>query len=211
MSELWIATGNAKKRRELERLLGPMGIRLRGLDEAPQPVTIVEDQPNFAGNARIKAAALAQAVGAAAIGDDSGLSVEALGGRPGVLSARYAGPDASDTDRITKLLEELAAAGEPERTARFTCCIVLCGPDGTVRAEIEEHCAGTILGEARGTSGFGYDPVFVAADSPAEDGVPPTFAQLSPEQKDEISHRGKALRRLVTLLHSQPELLETRP
>jgi len=208
--ELWIATGNPKKRAELERLLGPLGVLVRGLSDAPVPVPEVEeDRPDFAGNAAKKAASLARALGAVAVADDSGLSVNALGGRPGVRSARYAGPDASDSDRIAKLLGELQHTPQAERGARFTCSLALCGPDGTVRAAVEEHCVGHILTAPRGEHGFGYDPVFVAADTPAvAGGATPTFAELTPSEKDLISHRGKALRALSALLSTAPELLE---
>ena len=191
MSELWIASGNVKKQRELERLLSPLGYAIRTLDELPAPVEIVEDRETFAGNAAAKAVPLARAVNGLAIGDDSGLCVDALGGRPGVRSARYGGPDASDPDRISKLLAELD--GVPSRSARFTCAICLAGPGGPI-ATFEEHCRGRIVASPRGESGFGYDPVFAAA------GLEGTFAELSPDEKDAISHRGKALRRLIDYL-----------
>jgi len=208
--ELWIATGNAKKRAELERLLAPLDVAVRSQAEAPGAPEVVEDRPDFAGNAEKKAATLARFVGGVAVADDSGLSVDALDGRPGVLSARYAGPDASDADRVAKLLREMAGHPEPaQRTARFTCSLALCGPDGAVRAKMEEHCEGWILHEPRGSGGFGYDPVFVATSGPeGPDGETPAFAELTSAQKDAISHRGKALRRLVELLSKKPALLE---
>lgn len=198
-ADLWIATANPKKRHELERLLTPLGCRIRSLDEAPEPVTWDEDRPDFAGNAEVKAVAVARAVGACAIGDDSGLEVRALDGAPGVHSARYAGPDASDADRIDRLLSELGDSGD--RRARFVCHVCLAASDGSVLARFEDTCEGVIRHAPSGEGGFGYDPIFepaTAGDSAL------TFAQLSPEQKDAISHRGKALRRLRDWLATHP-------
>lgn len=206
MPELWIATTNAAKHRELERLLRPLGVAVRGAGDATGGFAVVEDRPDFAGNARRKAEALARLTGAVAMGEDSGLSVDALGGRPGVRSARYAGPGATDADRIRKLLTELAGVAPGDRAARFTCSICLCGPDGTVRASLEEHCEGVILDAPRGEGGFGYDPVFVAVEH-LDRSPSPSFAQLTPDQKDRVSHRGKALRRLVELLENDPGIL----
>ncbi|MCB9872223.1 MAG: RdgB/HAM1 family non-canonical purine NTP pyrophosphatase [Planctomycetes bacterium] len=199
MPELWVATGNAKKRVELERLLQPLGISLRLQSEAPQAVEVVEDCPDFAGNAAKKARALAAVVGAPAVADDSGLCVDALGGRPGVLSARYAGPDASDADRVAKLLAELRDTPDAARTARFVCSVCLVGSDGRICAAFEETCEGVIGIRPSGAGGFGYDPVFVAQPHVS---TTTTFAELTAEQKDAISHRGKALRRLRSWLQA---------
>jgi XTP/dITP diphosphohydrolase len=193
-TDLWIATGNPKKRDELERLLAPLGYRIRSLDDAGRPIDWDEDRPDFAGNAAIKATTVARAVRAHAVGDDSGLAVDALGGAPGVHSARYAGPDASDADRIEKLLRELAAAGT-DRRAHFVCHVCLAGPDGEILARFEERCEGTIRNTPSGAGGFGYDPVVVPDATRGADGAP-TFAELGPDRKDAISHRGRALRRL---------------
>jgi len=202
---VWIASGNAKKRVELERLFaGRLPYTVRGMDEAPAAIDWEEDAPDFAGNAAIKACTVARAVGAYALADDSGLVVDALGGAPGVHSARYAGPDASDADRIVKLLHELGDAPEP-RTARFVCHVCLAAPDGRVLARFEETCEGTILGARRGDGGFGYDPVFVPEATCDQDPAP-TFAELDPPTKDAISHRGKALRRLLAWLTENPLL-----
>lgn len=197
MRELWIASGNRKKSIELERLLRPIGFRIRSLAEAPVPVEIVEDGDTFAANAAAKAIPLARAVGQLAIGDDSGLCVEALGGAPGIHSARWAGPDASDRDRIDKLLAELR--GVADRRAWFECHVCLAAPDGTVLATFAGRCDGLIRTSPRGADGFGYDPLFVAAAFAGLD-PEPTFAELSPDQKDAISHRGLALRRLAAFL-----------
>jgi XTP/dITP diphosphohydrolase len=202
MDDLWLATNNPKKRAELERLLAPLGVRLRLPAELAAPFAPVEDQPTFAGNARVKAEALARLAGGHALADDSGLCVDALGGRPGVHSARYGGPGLSDRDRLLALLDELRAVPADQRTAHFTCSLCLCGPDGQVLATVEEHCRGTLLAAPTGDGGFGYDPIFVPtafAGDPAH-----TFARLDAATKDRLSHRGQALRRLASML---PELL----
>lgn len=200
---VWIASGNAKKLVELERLFrGRLPYTVRGLGEADTPIDWDEDAPDFAGNAAIKACTVAKAVGAFALADDSGLVVDALGGAPGVHSARYAGPDATDADRIEKLLSELRDAPAP-RTARFVCHVCLAAPDGTVLARFEETCEGTILASRRGEGGFGYDPVFVPDATSGQDPAP-TFAELDPATKDAISHRGKALRKLLAWLGENP-------
>lgn len=203
MTDLWIATGNAKKRVELDRLLAPLGFQLHLQAEAAAAIHVVEDCPDFAGNAAKKARALATVVGALAIGDDSGLCVDALGGRPGVLSARYAGDDADDGDRITKLLGELDGIPPESRTARFVCSVCLAGPDGAILAAFEEACEGVIQTKPKGDGGFGYDPVFVAREFVATNRC---FAELSPEEKDTVSHRGKALRRLASWLEENRNL-----
>lgn len=195
MPDLWLATANEKKRKELERILAPLGFRLRTMQELANPLEIVEDAPDFAGNARKKAVTLAKTVASWALGDDSGLCVDALDGRPGVLSARYAGPGASDADRIQKLLRELAGRPPEQRKARFVCSICIADPDGQVRLEVEETCEGRILEASRGREGFGYDPVF-SPDASRDR----TFAELPAAEKDILSHRGKALRRLADSL-----------
>ncbi|MBI5851285.1 MAG: non-canonical purine NTP pyrophosphatase [Planctomycetes bacterium] len=199
--DLWIASGNRKKRLELERLLGGLGYRIRTLDDAPPGLAFVEDRPDFAGNAEIKATGLARVVHAWALGDDSGLCVDALDGEPGVRSARWAGEHATDADRIGKLLD--AMRGRSDRRARFVCSICLAAPDGSVAARFEDVCEGVILEQPRGTSGFGYDPAFAPLD-PAGRALPSSFAELDAEAKDRISHRGRALRRLSSHLARHP-------
>ncbi|MGA0868339.1 MAG: non-canonical purine NTP pyrophosphatase [Planctomycetota bacterium] len=199
---VWIASGNAKKRVELERLFaGHLPYPVRSLGEAPTPIDWDEDAPDFAGNAAIKASTVARAVGSYALADDSGLVVDALGGAPGVHPPP---PDATDADRIVKLLAELADAPAP-RTARFVCHVCLAAPDGTILARFEETCEGSILTARRGDGGFGYDPVFVP-DATRDQEPAPTFAELDPATKDAISHRGKALRRLLAWLSENPLL-----
>lgn len=202
MARLWIATANTKKRTELIRLLeARAGLEIKTLGDLPEKLDIVEDQPDFAGNAAKKASTLALATGEHALGDDSGLCVDALGGKPGVLSARYGGAKASDADRIAKLLKELD--GVEDRTARFVCHLALAGPDGSIIASFEETCEGSILTAPRGKRGFGYDPVFAPEELEFRD-PPPSFAELSAEEKDRLSHRGKALRKLAAHLHTNP-------
>ena len=207
MRTLWIATGNAKKRAELERLLAPLGLRLRVPGELPTPWEPVEDQPDFAGNARKKAQSLAALARGVALADDSGLCVDALDGRPGVLRARYGGEGLDDRGRLLRLLDELGDVPEERRTARFVCSLCLCGPDGDVRLAVEGRCEGLLLRAPRGEGGFGYDPAFVPLALRDRD-QPPTFAELGPADKDALSHRGQALRALLTRLQQEPSLLD---
>lgn len=197
---LWIATGNKKKLVELERLLHPLGLTLRSLADLPRPITIVEDAPTFAGNAAIKARALAAALspGDLALGDDSGLCVDALGGRPGVLSARYGGPGLTDAERVQKLLGELASLPAAQRTARFVCVLAVADAKGEIVAAIEDTCEGRIATAPGGGGGFGYDPVFVPDAAAGQ-----TMAELDAAAKDAISHRGRALRHLAEFLRSR--------
>ena len=196
--DLWIASANPKKRGELVRLLAPLGFTIRTLDEVdtrlgPMP-EFVEDRPDFSGNAAVKATTLARHLGADAIalGDDSGLCVEALDGEPGVRSARWAGPDATDADRNRLLLERLAGRPTPERAAQFVCAICVATAEDVV-AQVTGTCEGHLTTEPRGEAGFGYDPLFVPDD---ENPRGQTFAELTAEQKDRVSHRGRALRAL---------------
>ncbi|MDO8349402.1 MAG: non-canonical purine NTP pyrophosphatase [Planctomycetota bacterium] len=202
MRELWLASNNGKKRIELQRLLDPLGIGLRLPVELGKPFEPIEDQPDFAGNARKKAELLARLARGTALADDSGLCVDALDGRPGVHSARYGGAGLTDRQRLDLLLAELAILPAASRTAHFTCSLCVCGPDGAVLAAIEATCDGTLLTAPTGDGGFGYDPIFVPlefAGDPAR-----TFAHLDAPTKDRLSHRGKALRQLRERL---PDLL----
>jgi XTP/dITP diphosphohydrolase len=203
VTELWLATGNEKKRAELERGLQPFGLWLRLQTELPGYVAPAEDQPSFAGNAVTKACALARAARRYALADDSGLCVDALGGRPGVQSARYAGEAASDRERVRKLLAELRDVPPERRSAHFVCALALARPDGSLLASFERRCDGVLLEAPRGQGGFGYDPLFVAL---AHAGWPgrPTFAELEPAQKDAVSHRGQALAALIAWLETHP-------
>lgn len=203
MPTLWIGTNNKKKLAELERLLAPLGVEPRTPDQLGVAFDPVEDAPDFAGNARIKASTLARLSGGVALADDSGLCVDALGGRPGVLSARYGGPGLDDRGRLLRLIEELRDTPDERRTARFVCSLCVCAPDGRVLAAIEDACEGTLLRAPQGEGGFGYDPIFVPVEFASD--PTKTFAALDSATKDRLSHRGKALRRLAARL---PELLK---
>lgn len=197
--KLLVATTNPNKVKELVEVLGPLGIELQGLDSVgrsvPEPV---EDADTFEGNARIKAQAYAGALGMACLAEDSGLEVDALGGAPGVYSARYAGVDGSreEKDRANneKLLRELAAVPANERAARFVCALCVATPDGAIVAEARGTYEGVIADAPRGTNGFGYDPLLYLPD------VGVTSAELSPEAKNARSHRGAAARLLASKL-----------
>ena len=194
MKKVVAATNNAKKLEEMNRILTQLGwevVGLRSCGDFPEPV---EDADSFEGNARIKALAAHRNTGLAAIADDSGLMVEALGGAPGVYSSRYAGEGATDADNHAKLLRELADVPAGQRAAAYACAIVFIDDDGS------EHsawgtCEGEIGFEPTGEGGFGYDPYFLSADYPGQ-----TLAQVDARAKDAISHRGKALRSLVAKL-----------
>jgi XTP/dITP diphosphohydrolase len=186
---LLLATHNAHKLREFARLLP--GVELAALPPgAPVPV---EDGDTYAANALIKARAAAAASGAVAIADDSGIEAAALGGRPGVRTARFAGEGATDAENLAKLGRE-APAGSP---LRYVCVIAHVGPEGAEHL-FEGDCRGTVAPEPRGAGGFGYDPLFVAEETPGR-----TMAELSDAEKDAISHRGRAARRLRAWLDAQ--------
>jgi XTP/dITP diphosphohydrolase len=180
-----IATRNKGKRREFEELAQGLGLRLHSLDEYPSAIDPEETGATFEENALIKARAAVQATGLWALADDSGLCVEALGGRPGIHSARYA--EGSDQSRWQKLLSELDGVPEPRRGAAFVCVLALVGPQGESRIS-EGRCEGRIGFDARGEQGFGYDPVFLVAGDVAGR----TMAELSAEEKHALSHRGRA-------------------
>jgi len=185
---LLLATRNAHKLREFERLLPATGI-----DPLPDGVPMPpEDGDTYAANALLKARAAAAATGRAAIADDSGIEAEALGGRPGPRTARYAGPAATDAENLAKLAVE-APAGSP---LRYVCAIAHVAPGGEEHV-FEGTCAGIVAPRPRGEGGFGYDPLFVPDDGPA-DGR--TMAELSDAEKDAISHRGRAARALEAWL-----------
>lgn len=187
-----LATRNEHKLREMVELLP--GFELRPLPpHLPSPV---EDGDSFAANALIKARAARAATGAAAIADDSGIEATDLGGAPGIHSARYAGVGASDGENLGKLLREVAAAGG-DRRAAYVCAIALVEADGAERI-FEARCEGRLIAEPRGRGGFGYDPAFVPDDTGPGDRR--TFAELAPEEKNAISHRGRAAAMLAAYL-----------
>ncbi len=191
-----VASRNAKKLEEMQRILREhlTEVEVLGLDDVAPYDEPVEDQPTFEGNALLKARAGVASSGLPTLADDSGLCVDALNGMPGVLSARWGGPPKSDDRNNELLLAQLADVPDERRTAYFTCAVALVLPDGTVRV-VEGRMDGVITREVRGSGGFGYDVVFEAGDRP---GV--TTAELTPADKDAISHRGKALRQIAPIV-----------
>ncbi|MDP1948211.1 MAG: XTP/dITP diphosphatase [Nitrospirota bacterium] len=202
MRELVLATRNRHKVIELVALLRDLGITIRSLDEFPDAPDVVEDGATCEANAIKKARAIAEFTGLPAVADDTGLEVDALGGRPGVYAARYAGEDATYDDNCLKLLRELTGVPRERRTARFLTVAALALPSGEVRVA-QGILDGTIAEEASGTVGFGYDPVFFV---PA---LGKTLAQLSADQKNKISHRAKAFTQAKDLLQEM-EFPDTR-
>ncbi len=188
MPKLLLATRNEHKRREFARLLP--GWEVEALPDAVDLPP--EDGATFADNALGKARAAAAATGRPSIADDSGIEAAALGGRPGVRSARYAGEDASDADNLALLLREAPAGSALE----YVCALAYVHPQSGTERVFEGRCAGTLAAESRGARGFGYDPAFLPDDWPGEQ----TMAELTDEQKDEISHRGRAARSLLQWL-----------
>ncbi len=186
-TRLILATENEHKVREIRELLVGLIVEVAHLGELSDPPTLTETGETFADNAREKALACARATGELCLADDSGLMVDALGGEPRVRSARYAGEGASQDALIAKLLGALQGAPPGERSGRFVCALSLCAPEGEV-GRWEGRVEGVIALEPSGEGGFGYDPVFL---------YPParlTFAQMAPEEKNAVSHRGRALR-----------------
>ncbi len=178
-----IATGNEGKVREFKRILEPMGFGAVSMKELGLALDVEETGKTFSENAYLKAEAVCRLTGLPAIADDSGLCVDALNGAPGVYSARYSGQ--GDDGNNQKLLDEMADVPPEKRTARYVCAICCCFPDGT-RLTAQENCEGAIGYELSGEQGFGYDPLFYVGER--------SFGQYSDEEKDAISHRGKALR-----------------
>lgn len=188
-----IATHNRKKQAEMQRMLGPLGISVKTADDLGIELTEVEeDGTTFAENARIKALSGCKESSLPCIADDSGLCVDYLGGAPGIYSARYSGGD--DKQNNEKLLHELEGVEKEKRTAYFACCISCCFPDGR-EITAEGKCFGYIGFEEQGDGGFGYDPLFITDKG--------CFGQLTAEEKDEISHRGNALRELKEKLKTE--------
>lgn len=197
--KLLLATHNEHKRREFERLFERTSADGAMVDALPDSVSMPpEDGETFAANALGKARAAAAATGRVSIADDSGIAAAALGGAPGVRSARYAGEHATDTENLEKLLREVPAGSGLE----YVCAIAYVDPAGGTERVFEGRCAGRLAEEPRGERGFGYDPAFVPDDGPpSEEGQPArTMAELSDEQKDAISHRGRAARALLQWL-----------
>jgi len=182
-----IATHNQGKVREYRQLLSDLPVEITYLDELGITEEVEETGQTFRENALQKARAYARLSGLPTWADDSGLEVDALNGEPGVRSARYAGPNASDEDRYRLLLRKLAGVPAPARTARFRCVVAVVWPDGR-GFTTEGRCEGVIAEAPRGENGFGYDPIFVLPDQGR------SMAELAPEEKNRISHRGRAAR-----------------
>jgi len=187
-----VATRNSGKLREFQALLMPLISRVLNLRDVGIDSDVRESGTTFTQNARIKALAYSRLTRFPVLADDSGLEVSALEGRPGVYSARFAGPDATDEDRNRKLLKELEHE-EKNRDARFYCALAL-AQQGTLRLEVDGDCRGVIADVPRGTNGFGYDPVFLFPE------LDKTFAELTSEEKNEYSHRARAIRNLISRL-----------
>jgi len=199
--EIVLATRNKKKIEEIRRITADLPITVLSLDNFPNCPETVEDKDTFEGNAIKKATEICQCTGKPALADDSGLEVDALGGAPGVYSARYAGGngEGNDVRNYQKLLDELRNVPEEKRGARFVCCMALVVPDGSVKTFLG-YAKGRIGQEPRGPRGFGYDPVFVP------EGHKKTFSEMSGDEKDRLSHRGKALEKLAEFLHRSTHL-----
>ncbi|MFI5317117.1 MAG: RdgB/HAM1 family non-canonical purine NTP pyrophosphatase [Myxococcota bacterium] len=195
MKRLLVATRNEGKLRELRALLAIPNLLLETLAQHPLIGDLEETGVTFEANARAKAIHAARAAGVLALGEDSGLCVDALGGAPGVHSARYAGGHGDDPANTAKLLRELARADN--RRARFVCAVAVAEPDGEVTATARGTCEGAIALAPRGQSGFGYDPIFLPDGAPGR-----TMAELNPDEKAALSHRGQALRRIAPFLRS---------
>lgn len=195
-----IASNNPHKIEELSRILAQLGMEAASPGELGISLGDVEETGStFAENARLKAEHAHRLCGLPAIADDSGLSVDALGGAPGIYSARYAGENATDDQRIEKLLGELKGLDVPRRGAKFVSAVCVCfSPERFL--EVEGECRGSIALEKQGNGGFGYDPIFLCGDR--------SFAQMSAAEKDEVSHRGRALRLLEKALR---DYLEAHP
>ncbi len=191
---LVLGTANRKKGEELAALLAPAGIELRSLADFPDAISVVEDGDTFAANATLKAVEQARHLDRWVLAEDSGLMVDALDGAPGVFSARYSGPDATDESNNRLLLEELGDTPPSKRTARFVCRMVLSDPGGTVCAESEGICRGRILRGPQGTHGFGYDPLFEIVEYHR------SFGRLGPLVKARLSHRARAAGELLPQL-----------
>jgi XTP/dITP diphosphohydrolase len=190
--KLVFATRNPGKLRELRQLIGADALEVLSLDDLPDVPDIEETGETFAENAILKAREVTERTGFPALADDSGLEVDALDGAPGVRSARYAGPGADDAARIELLLRNLEGVAPEQRTARFRCVMALTDPWQPGQVKLTEGtCEGLILSDRRGSGGFGYDPVFYVPE------LGKTFAQAQPDEKNRLSHRGRALRQMA--------------
>lgn len=198
MKKIVIATQNKGKAKDFETLLAPLGYEVLTLKDVAEDLDIEETGTTFEANAILKAEGVAQILGIPVIADDSGLEIDALDGEPGVYSARYAGGEKSDDANIDKVLEKLAQVPDTERTARFRCVLAVAAP-GEETVTFSGSCEGEILRLRRGDNGFGYDPIFYV---PSQERA---MAELEPQEKAAISHRGQALRKLS---EAMPEWLK---
>ncbi len=201
MIDLLVATTNAGKFAEVSAFLAPLPIRILSLRDLDDPPAVLEDGATFEANALKKARSLADFSGLLTLADDSGLEVDALGGAPGIFSARYCGVEGDDQENNRKLLRELAGVARADRGARFVCALALCAPRARAMADwtVQASCNGLINFELSGTQGFGYDPLFF---------YPPfkkTFGEIDRVTKATVSHRGLALKKLVAAL---PKLVD---
>jgi XTP/dITP diphosphohydrolase len=192
--ELVLGTHNQKKCRELKLLLETLGLRLLSLNDFENPIEVEETGQTFIENARLKAAQQAVHLGHWTIGEDSGLCVPSLDGQPGVFSARYSGPDATDERNNQKLLDELQQCSPRDRRAYYVSTIVLADPAGQIHIEAQGQCWGRILQSPQGSSGFGYDPLFEIPEYHR------TFAEMGDAVKSVLSHRARALHRFLKQL-----------
>ncbi len=188
---LVIGTHNRKKGAEIAELLAPLGIAVVTLDDVPNAIEVAEDGESFSANARLKASRQAVHLNRWVLADDSGLEVDALNGAPGVYSARFAGPQATDEANNRCLLDKLADTPLERRTAHYVCHISVADPTGSIRAESHDVCYGRIRLEPIGSNGFGYDPLFELVEYHR------TFGELGPHVKQALSHRSRALRTIV--------------
>lgn len=196
ISELLVGTKNLGKVKELETLLKNLPLRLRSLNDFPDTVEPEETGATFVENAALKAGSYALETCVWTLADDSGLEVEALNNAPGVFSARYAGEKATDAKKIEKLLKELNETANENRKARFVCAMAISDETGAIKFTAEGVCTGKIAFEAKGTNGFGYDPVFIP------DGFSATFGELSADIKQQISHRARAIAKIIQYLQA---------
>jgi XTP/dITP diphosphohydrolase len=192
--ELVLGTHNAKKRGELVDLLAPFGITLKTLADFPNALTVEETGTTFAANAALKASQQAAHLQRWVLGEDSGLCVDALAGAPGVYSARFSGPDATDAKNNELLMAKLAGVPADKRTAYYVCSAALADPTGTIRATAEGRCHGVLRSEPSGSGGFGYDPYFEVREYHR------TFAELGATVKAVLSHRARAIREMLPLM-----------
>jgi XTP/dITP diphosphohydrolase len=190
-----IATRNRGKVNEIQDMVQHLPVRFLCLEDVPPVPEVEEDGETFQENALKKARAVAEHAGIPTLADDSGLCVDALEGRPGVLSARYGGDGASDEQKCLRILEEMSHVPDHGRTARFVCVVAVAAPDREERT-FTGVCEGRITHELRGTGGFGYDPIFFYEDAAC------TFAEMSREAKNRVSHRGKALHAFSAFLNT---------